>query len=148
MSLGRHLSYHTRRLIDEFFEFGLIGLASTAAYLGLYELLAPSASALGANALALGLTAIGSTAANRHFTFRVRGRGRLGQEIQEVAVVLLIGLTASSGALMALGILAPGASSTAQMGAILAANALAAILRFLVLWAYLGRATGAGAQET
>ena len=138
MSLTHHLSRHSRRLLDELAEFGLIGLIGTAVYLALYELLRPTASALGANAVALVLTAIGSTLANRRFTFRAQGHGRLGQEAQEVMVVLLLGLAISSAALGLLGVLSPTADTTAQMMAMVGANTVAAVLRFLVLRASLG----------
>ena len=54
--------------------FGLVGIASTVAYAGLYLLLRGWTGAWTANALALLLTAVGNTAANRRLTFGVRGR--------------------------------------------------------------------------
>src|SRR4051812_12257540 len=54
--------------------FVLVGIASTVAYAVLYLLLRGWAGAQLANLLALLLTAIGNTAANRRLTFGVRGR--------------------------------------------------------------------------
>ena len=52
-----------------------VGVLSTLAYALLFLLLRPALGADGANASALALTAVGNTAANRRFTFGVRGRG-------------------------------------------------------------------------
>ena len=51
----------------------LVGAASTIAYLLLFLGLRPLLPALLANAVALGLSAVANTAANRRFTFGRRG---------------------------------------------------------------------------
>ena len=51
-----------------------MGVASTVAYLALYVLLRAVLPAVAANALALLVTAVANTAANRRFTFEVAGR--------------------------------------------------------------------------
>src|SRR3954468_18790474 len=51
-----------------------VGVVSTLAYAALFLLLRAPLGADGANALALAVTAVGNTAANRRLTFRVRGR--------------------------------------------------------------------------
>ncbi len=56
--------------------FVLIGAASTLAYAGLFLALRPAMAAGVANAIALALTAVANTQANRRFTFRLRGRRR------------------------------------------------------------------------
>src|SRR5205823_1777543 len=53
--------------------FGAIGVASTIAYTLLYLALRPVLVAQAANAIALLVTAIGNTAANRRLTFAIRG---------------------------------------------------------------------------
>jgi putative flippase GtrA len=55
--------------------FAVVGAGSTAAYLVLYLLLRPVAPAQLANVVSLLATAVASTAANRRFTFGLRGRG-------------------------------------------------------------------------
>src|SRR5690348_1021473 len=50
-----------------------VGVASTLAYALLFLTLRGGLGAAGANALALGLTAVGNTAANRRLTFGIRG---------------------------------------------------------------------------
>jgi putative flippase GtrA len=123
---------HAHLLADQLLEFGLIGALSTATYVLLYALLSPGTPALAANATALLVTGVGSTLANRHFTFRLRGRGRLGQEAQEIALTLLLGFAASSVALTLLESVVPSANQTAQMAALVAGNILAALVRFWV----------------
>ncbi|MBV8990301.1 MAG: GtrA family protein, partial [Solirubrobacterales bacterium] len=54
-----------------------IGVLSTIAYAMLYLILRAPLGANGANALALALTAVANTQANRRFTFGVRGRAGL-----------------------------------------------------------------------
>ena len=56
--------------------FAAIGVLSTLAYLGLFWVLRSVTGAMAANAVALGVTAVANTAANRRFTFGVSGRQR------------------------------------------------------------------------
>ena len=53
----------------------------------------------GANALALALTAVGNTAANRRLTFGVRGRAGLARQHVEGALVFVLTLALTNGAL-------------------------------------------------
>ena len=57
--------------------FAAIGVLSTIAYVLIYAALREIASAHVSNLLALAITALASTQANRHFTFGVRGRAGL-----------------------------------------------------------------------
>jgi putative flippase GtrA len=82
--------------------FGLVGIASTLAYAGLYVLLRGWAGALTANALALLITAVGNTAANRRLTFGVRGRRDAVRHQLQGLVVLGLGLAVTSGAIWVL----------------------------------------------
>ena len=65
-------------LVREFGSFAVIGVASTLAYLVIYLLLREGLRAQAANAIALLVTAVANTAANRRLTFGLRGRQRLG----------------------------------------------------------------------
>ena len=69
--------------------FLAIGVLSTLAYALLYVLLRGGLGADGANALALALTAVANTQANRRFTFRIRGRAGLVRQHAGGAVVYL-----------------------------------------------------------
>ena len=67
--------------------FALIGIASTLAYALLYVLLRGNLGAQEANAVALAVTAIANTAANRRFTFGFRGSaGALRHQVQGLLV--------------------------------------------------------------
>src|SRR5581483_10977708 len=79
--------------------FMLIGVVSTLAYALLFPLLTGATGATAANALALGLTAVANTAANRRFTFGLRGtRGALRQFLAG-SLVYIVTLALTWGAL-------------------------------------------------
>ncbi|WP_239311248.1 glycosyltransferase [Frankia sp. Cj3] len=113
-----------------------VGLASTAAYLVLYVLLRGLAGAQAANLLALALTAVANTAANRRLTFGVRGRSGAGRHQLEGLVVFVLGLGLTSGALAALGALASHPGRLLELGILVAANLAATVMRFLLLRAW------------
>jgi len=123
--------------------FAAIGVVSTLAYLALYWLLRTQASAMVANAVALLASAVANTAANRRWTFGVRGgRARLRHHLEGLAVFGL-GLALTSGALWLLDLVAGDAGRAAEMAALLAANAAATLLRFILLrsWVFHPRRT-------
>ena len=70
-------SRRTGGAIGQLLRFAAIGVVSTGAYLVLYLLLGMWMPSLAANALALALSAIGNTAANRSITFERGGRRHL-----------------------------------------------------------------------
>jgi len=72
--------------------FALIGLCSTAAYLALYTLLRGAVSAQLANALALLVTAVANTAANRRLTFGISGRPNVARHQFKGLLTFGIGL--------------------------------------------------------
>jgi len=87
---------------QQLLRFGGIGLLSTFAYLALYAGLRPELGPFGANALALLITALANTAANRRVTFRVSGsRGRAADHCAGLGIFAL-GLLLTSGALATL----------------------------------------------
>jgi putative flippase GtrA len=123
--------------------FAAIGVVSTVAYLALYWLLRTQAGAMVANAVALLVSALANTAANRRWTFGVRGgRARLRQHLEGLAVFGL-GLALTSGALWLLELVAGDAGRAAEMAALVAANAAASLLRFILLrsWVFHPRRT-------
>lgn len=113
--------------------FAAVGVASTLAHLGLFVGLRTVLPAVAANALALAATAVANTAANRRFTFGVTGRGGALRHQIEGGLAFVVGLLLSSGGLALLGRLAPGASTGVEVAAVVAANALATLVRFLLL---------------
>jgi putative flippase GtrA len=113
--------------------FAAIGVVSTLAYLWLFWLLRSVMGAVAANALALLATALANTAANRRFTFGVTGRqGRLRQHLEGLAVFGL-GLALTTGALGLLERAGGTPSRAAELAALVAANAAATLLRFVLL---------------
>ena len=92
--------------------FGAVGVASTAAYLLLFMLMQGWAGAQAANLIALLVTAIGNTAANRRFTFGVGGRANVARHHVEGLVVFGIALAITSGALAGLHAVVAAAAPT------------------------------------
>ena len=126
------------RLAGQLLRFGLIGVASTLAYLLLYLLARETLSAQWANALALLVTAIANTAANRRLTFGVRGpAGRLRHQGQGL-VVFALGLAVTSGSLLVLQRTDPTAARAVELAVLVSANVTATLLRFALfrIWLF------------
>jgi putative flippase GtrA len=119
-------------LVRQLVRFAAVGVGSTLAYLLLFSLLRTGTGAQAANVVALGATAIANTAANRRFTFGVRGRARAGRHQFEGLVVFGLGLALTSGSLAVLnGLTTPGRAL--ELVVLVAANLAATVLRFLLL---------------
>ncbi|RAJ60473.1 GtrA-like protein [Streptomyces sp. Amel2xB2] len=133
-----------RGLARQLAGFCVVGLLSTLAYLLLYSLLRQVLGAQSANALALLLTALGNTAANRRHTFRVRGRTGVVRHQAQGLLVFAIGLTLTGGSLAALEAAAPHPPHSAEMAVLVVANLAATLLRFLLFrtWIFAGEDGG------
>jgi len=131
-----------RSLLNQSVRFATIGISSTLAYLALFLLLRPI-GAQGANLVALLLTAIGNTAANRRFTFGVRGRARVARHQFEGLIVFAIGLGLTSGALAILHGLGE-VSRSIELLVLVLANLVATVVRFVLLrgWVFHPRRNG------
>jgi putative flippase GtrA len=114
-------------------KFIAIGIASTLAYALIFLILRTQLSAGWANALGLGITAVGNTAANRRFTFNVRGRERLIREQAMGAAVFVTTLLLTSAALLALNAAYPGAPRMVELTVLVLASVASTILRFVAL---------------
>lgn len=113
--------------------FAAIGAASTAAYALLFLLLRPMLSGQSANFLALLLTAVGNTWANRWFTFGVSGKlGAVRHHLQGLAVFGLA-WAVTAGSLAALQSARPYAGLLTEIGVLTAANLIGTVLRFVLL---------------
>lgn len=123
----------TRRHFGQLVRFAAVGVASTGAYGMLYLLLQPFLGPFAANALALLLTAIANTAANRRLTFGVRGSSGVVGDHAVGLLAFAAGLALTSGALAALHLLAQHPTRPAELAVLMIANALATLLRFAVL---------------
>jgi len=126
-----------RGLGREILTFGAIGVVSTAAYAVLYLALRSFTGPVAANALALGITAVGNTAANRHLTFGVRDRRSMARDQAGGFVALGVALAITTAAANALDIVAPGAGRLAELVVLVVANALATVARFALLRAWI-----------
>ncbi|MEV4458180.1 bifunctional glycosyltransferase family 2/GtrA family protein [Microbispora sp. NPDC049633] len=118
--------------------FAVIGAISTPAHLALFWTLRSVLHPVAANAIALFVTAVANTAANRRFTFGVRGRAGALRHHLGGLVAFVAGLALTSGGLAAL---PGGASRAAELAAVIVANGLATLLRFLLLrsWVFAPR---------
>ena len=113
--------------------FVAVGIASTLAYALLYVLLRGALSAGVANAFALAVTAIANTAANRRWTFGVRGRTDLLRHHAQGALVYLLTLGLTTAALEALVAAVPNPSRATEALALVAASACATVTRYVGL---------------
>jgi len=121
------------RLAGPISRFLLIGVASTIAYAMLYLLLRGPLGSGAANALALGLTAVANTQANRRFTFGVRGRAGLLRQQAAGVLVYLLALGLTSGALDVLHGLDPHPAGTLEVTVLIVASAFATATRYVAL---------------
>ena len=116
--------------------FGAIGALSTLAYLVLYVTLRGSIGAQGANLIALLVTAVANTAANRRITFGVRGKENAARSQIEGLVVFGVGLALTSGSLALLAALSAHPQRFVELVVLITANATATVLRFVLLRAW------------
>jgi glycosyltransferase involved in cell wall biosynthesis len=113
--------------------FAAVGVVSTLAYALLYLLLRIGLSADAANAVALAVTAVANTAANRRLTFGVRGRDQAVRHHLLGALVFFITLGLTSGALALLHALSPHPARLVEAAVLVVAGACATVTRFVVL---------------
>ena len=119
-------------LLGQALRFAGIGALSTVAYLVLYAALRGGLGAQAANLVALLVTAVGNTAANRRLTFGVRGREGAAKHQGQGLVVFAVGLVLTSGSLAALHALATP-PVWVELGVLVVANLVATAVRFVLL---------------
>ncbi|MEU4422736.1 bifunctional glycosyltransferase family 2/GtrA family protein [Actinoplanes sp. NPDC024001] len=120
-------------LTGQLIRFAGVGVASTLAYLVLYAMLRSGLGPQGANLIALLVTAVANTAANRRFTFGVRGSGGAWRHQAQGLVVFGIGLGLTSGSLAALHAVTAAPARPGELAVLVLANLLATAVRFLML---------------
>jgi len=121
------------RLTRQLARFAVVGAASTLAYASLYWALRGVLPATASNSIALVVTAIANTAANRRLTFGVRGTDRLLRHHAGGLVAFAIALVLTNAAILLLSTFAPAVSSLTEIGVLTAVNAIATGARFLIL---------------
>ena len=132
------------RLFQQVLRFGAVGVLSTLGYVLLFLLLHPSVGGQAANATALGLTAVANTAANRRWTFHVRGSVGAARHQAQGLIVFLVALGITSGLLALLHLLTRPSKPT-ELTVLILANLLATAVRFVALrgWVFRGPAATA-----
>ncbi|MBU3066063.1 bifunctional glycosyltransferase family 2/GtrA family protein [Nocardia sp. NEAU-G5] len=136
-------------MVGQAVRFGIVGAVSTLTYMVLFLLLQPLTGGQVANFLALLITAIGNTAANRAFTFGVRGSTKaFSHQVQGLLIFAFTwGLT--SGSLFALHHWAPKAVVHLELLVLVVANLIATLIRFLGLrWVFRNAVGGQRVVET
>jgi putative flippase GtrA len=130
-------------LFRQVVRFGTIGVISSAAYVVLFMLTQGSLGAQAANLIALLLTAIGNTAANRRFTFGIGGMADIGRHHFEGLVVFGIALAITSGSLAVLHTLVADPHHLIELVVLVLANLVATAVRFVLLrgWVFHPRRT-------
>ncbi len=108
-----------------------IGVLSTLAYALLFLFLAGPLGSAPANALALVLTAVANTAANRRLTFGVRGRDELIRHHLGGLVMFAISLAMTDGALALVHTLAPHPARLLELAILLIASFCATATRYV-----------------
>jgi putative flippase GtrA len=120
----------TAGLAWELAGFVTVGAASTVAFILLYLLLRGPLGAQPANAISLLVTAIANTAANRRFTFGIRGRAHAARHQVRGLIAFGVGLAVTSGALACLHAADARPVRAAEVAVLVAANLTATVVRF------------------
>jgi putative flippase GtrA len=119
--------------------FAAIGIVSTLAYALLFLLLAGALGSGLASAVALALTAVGNTAANRRLTFRIRGREGLARQHVAGFLVFLLALALTNGALSVLHDLDRHAPRLLEAAVLVLATLAATVTRYVALSSFVFR---------
>ena len=129
--------------------FATIGALSTLAYALLFVALDGAVGSGAANALALALTAVANTQANRRFTFGVRGRERLLRQHAAGAIVYLLALAVTTAGRFTLHTLDAHPARIAEVAVLVTAGITATLTRYLGLrfWVFTQRSGGAERSE-
>jgi putative flippase GtrA len=113
--------------------FLAIGAVSTLAYALLFLALRGPVGADGANAIALALTAVANTAANRALTFGLRGReGLVGHHVRG-ALVFALTLALTGGSLFVLHGVSSSPPGWLELGVLILASVTATVTRYVAL---------------
>ncbi|MEU8115010.1 glycosyltransferase [Micromonospora sp. NPDC048947] len=113
--------------------FAAVGVASTLAYLLLFVATRGVLGAQPANLLALLVTAVANTAANRRLTFGISGRRHAARHHAQGLLAFALGLALTSGSLAVLHAVHAVPARPVELAVLVAANLAATVLRFVLL---------------
>jgi putative flippase GtrA len=122
-----------RGRLRELLTFAAVGAACTAVYAGCFVLAVGVMNGQLANAAATLVAAGANTAANRRYTFGLRGPVGAARHHARGLVVFLAGLAITASALWALKAAEPSASGATQVATLVAATLGASIVRYLLM---------------
>ncbi|MFT3716776.1 MAG: bifunctional glycosyltransferase family 2/GtrA family protein [Gordonia sp. (in: high G+C Gram-positive bacteria)] len=127
-------------MVGQVIRFGAVGIASTLGYALIYLLLHTHVGSQTANFLALAITAVLNTAANRRFTFGVRGReGAVGHHLLGWGI-FLFGWAVTAASLAVLHAVEPHPGRWLELTVLVVANLVATVTRFVGLrWVFVRR---------
>jgi glycosyltransferase involved in cell wall biosynthesis len=120
-------------MVRQLVRFAIVGIVSTLTYALLYLVLHSAMGAQVANLVALLLTAIANTAANRTFTFGIRGSGGIARHQVHGLLVFAFGLAVTSGSLFILHRFDPTVGKAYELSVLVVANLFATSVRFVAL---------------
>ncbi|HEY1828245.1 MAG TPA: dolichyl-phosphate beta-glucosyltransferase [Acidimicrobiales bacterium] len=123
---------------DQLLRFAGVGVVSTLGYLFLFIAWRPLAGALGANALAMAICTVFNSAVHRELARGRHGQQRRGRDAAIVVGLLAASLTLTTAALLLTDLASP-TSLLLEMAAVTVANAVASVIRFSVLRAWVFR---------
>ena len=129
---GRRQDTGRRGLGRQMAGFAAVGAASTAAYILLYLALRGALPAQWANAFSLLITAVANTAANRRFTFGIRGRPQAGRHQARGLLAFGTGLLLTSAALAWLHAVTARPGRGLEGTVLVGASLLATLIRFVL----------------
>ena len=130
-------------LAGQLLRFAAVGVASTLAYLALYAALRTGIGPQWANFVALLVTAVANTAANRRLTFGVRGNDGAVRHQAQGLIVFAVGLGLTSGSLALLDAVSDQHAKSLELVVLVVANLFATAVRFLLLRIWVFRPRGA-----
>ena len=133
LASGRWIGVAPAHLHGQLARFAAVGLVSTVAYAALYWVLRGFLTPAVSNSLALVVTAVSNTAANRRLTFGVRGAGGLLRDHAGGLVAFAVALVLTNAAIGAMALIKPTPSLGVEIAVLTAANAVATVVRFVVL---------------
>ncbi|GAB6900367.1 hypothetical protein JCM9957A_34570 [Kineosporia succinea] len=133
-----------RRTLGQLIRFAGVGVVSTLAYSLLYLILRTFLNSFAANTLALLITAVANTAANRRVTFGVRGNQGLAGDHAVGLLAFAVGLGLTNGSLFLVH-WAGVEAHWVEVVVLTVANAVSTVLRFIALRLRLPRTAGSHA---